>query len=323
MTDSTRPDDAAIETVEPAVPVQRSVIPPPPVPERKPSFWSRLFSSRKKQQALAVQNGYLEMLDLIRTIRAHLDRQETVQTTVLSLLEKVPDAMQQQSDVMSLFRQQLQNNLAHDQQLSDGISRLNDTLASMDSSQKSSARTVSDLINRSRESEQLLREVMRRSERRTAALLLVFAVLLGAAAFFFLREQRRLRTPPPPPAIEAPAAVVEPAPAAEPAPAPAPAAEAPAPEPMANPVAEPPAPDPAPEAPAVAEPADAPAEPPPPPAPKKSRKSKTTKKSAKNAPAEPAPAESPAEPPASADVPESIELTEQALSTAPAEAPAP
>ena len=78
-------------------------IPPPPVPARKEGFFSRLFHSRKKQQALAVQNGYLEMVDLIRAIRIHLERQETVQTTVLALLEKVPSAMDRQNEVMSHF----------------------------------------------------------------------------------------------------------------------------------------------------------------------------------------------------------------------------
>ena len=65
---------------------------PPPVPPRKPGFLRRLFTSRRKQQAVAMQNGYLEMVDLIRAIRAHLDRQENVQTSVLAMLEKVPGA---------------------------------------------------------------------------------------------------------------------------------------------------------------------------------------------------------------------------------------
>jgi hypothetical protein len=43
------------------------------VPQKKPGFLRRLFTSRKKQQAVAMQNGYLEMVDLIRAIRSHLD----------------------------------------------------------------------------------------------------------------------------------------------------------------------------------------------------------------------------------------------------------
>ena len=39
---------------------------PPPVPQKQPGFLRRLFMSRRKQQALAMQNGYLEMVDLIR-----------------------------------------------------------------------------------------------------------------------------------------------------------------------------------------------------------------------------------------------------------------
>ena len=254
-----------------------TVIAPPPVPLRKPGFFQRLFTSRKKQQALAVQNGYLEMLDLIRAIRLHLDRQETVQTTVLALLEKVPSAMDRQNDVMTLFKQQLEHNLEKDRQLTESMGKLNQTLAGIDESQRASTHTVTDLISRSRESEQLLREVMKRAEHRMTLLLLLFFVLaVGGAIYFFRSIQPLTRQPLPPPAPAAVESVTEPAPAVEAAPAaepaqpsavePAPAVEPvpepqvePAPEPVAEPVVEPlpPAP-PAPAAETVAEPSAVP-----------------------------------------------------------------
>ena len=194
---------------------------PPPVPQKKPGFLRRLFTSRKKQQAVAMQNGYLEMVDLIRAIRSHLDRQETVQTSVLTMLEKVPGAMDRQHEVMTMFKQQLENGMENNRRLTDSMGNLNNTLSAMDESQKASSRTITDLIHRSRESEQLLREVMRRSERRMTALVIFFFLAVVALGFYFVRGADR--------AAPAPAAEQAPAVAADKAePAPAPAAEKPA-----------------------------------------------------------------------------------------------
>lgn len=190
---------------------------PPPVPQKKPGFFRRLFTSRKKQQTAAMQHGYLEMVDLIRAIRSHLDRQETVQTRVLAMLEKVPGAMDRQHEVMTMFKQQLENGMENNRRLTDSMGNLNNTLSAMDESQKASSRTITDLIHRSRESEQLLREVMRRSERRMTALVIFFFLAVVALGFYFVRFPRR-------PAAPRPAAPVTAAVAAAPEPAPAPPA---------------------------------------------------------------------------------------------------
>ncbi len=174
---------------------------PPPVPQKKPGFLRRLFTSRKKQQAVAIQNGYLEMVDLIRAIRSHLDRQENVQTSLLSMLEKVPEVMESQHEVMTIFKQQLESNMENDRRLTDSMGQLNSTLSGIDETQKSSSRTITDLIHRSRESEQLLREVMRRAERRMTILLVVFFLLVVGLGFYFLHRQNR--TVPVAPAVTA------------------------------------------------------------------------------------------------------------------------
>lgn len=176
---------------------------PPPVPQKKPGLLRRLFTSRKKQQAVAIQNGYLEMVDLIRAIRSHLDRQENVQTSLLTMLEKVPDVMERQHEVMAIFKQQLENGMENNRRLTDSMGNLNNTLSGMDESQKASSRTITDLIHRSRESEQLLREVMRRSERRMTALVVFFFLAVVALGFYFVRGPDRPATVSgAPPAIE-------------------------------------------------------------------------------------------------------------------------
>lgn len=310
MTDHSTP--ASVPGSElPAIPDTPTVIPPPPVPESKPGFLKRLFTSRRKTQAMAVQNGYLEMVDLIRAIRSHLDRQETVQTTVLALLEKVPSAMDRQNDVMGLFKQQLENNLAKDQQLTDSMSHLNQTLSAMDESQRASSHTITDLIHRSRESEQLLREVMRRAERRMTILLVFFFLLAVVGAIYFVRWQRAASVAPVAPAAAVVATEATP-PAAEPAAAESVEPEAPAPavaaEPAAPEVEQPPAA-------AIEEPAPALPEP------KKaatSKKPSKKKKSAPRAKTEEAPKASANQEPVVDEQPAPASEPAPALETAPA-----
>ena len=202
----------------------QSLTSPPPVPPKKPGLLRRIFTSRKKQQAVAMQNGYLEMVDLIRAIRSHLDRQETMQSRVMTMLEKVPDTMERQQEVMYLFKQHVESGMENNRRLTDSMGNLNNTLASMDEAHRASSRTVTDLIHRSRESEQLLREVMRRSERRMTALVIFFFLAVVALGFYFVRGANRAAAAPA--AEPVPAVVAEPT---EPAPVPAAQAETPAP----------------------------------------------------------------------------------------------
>lgn len=160
---------------------------PPPLPGRQPGFFKRLFMSKKKQQALAVQNGYMEIVDLVRAMRSHLDHQQTVQTQVLSLLNQVPDAMERSQEVMTLLKEQIAHGSEHNQKLTESMGQLSTTLSALDESQRGSSRTIADLIHRSRESEALLREVMRRSERRTTCFLVLFFLLIAALGFYFVK----------------------------------------------------------------------------------------------------------------------------------------
>jgi len=182
-TESNAPNPvSSLPDVVPASPPARDVEPPPLPAVKKAGFFRRLFTSRRKQQ-VAIQNGYAEIVDLVRSIRAHLDRQEMVQTRVLQMIEKVPDTMERQHEIMTLFQQQLETGVEHDRRLTDSMDHLTSTLTAMDESHRGASRTIADLIGRSRETEQLLREVMRRAERRMAILLALVVVGVAVAAF--------------------------------------------------------------------------------------------------------------------------------------------
>ena len=211
----------------------QSLTSPPPVPSKARPVAPHLHLAQK-QQAVAMQNGYLEMVDLIRAIRSHLDRQETMQSRVMTMLEKVPDTMERQQEVMYLFKQHVESGMENNRRLTDSMGNLNNTLASMDEAHRASSRTVTDLIHRSRESEQLLREVMRRSERRMTALLIVFTLFVLGLGFYFARGGMRPRAPRPESAEPAVIKVESTKPAPKPEPAKKPA-EPPSPRNRRNP----------------------------------------------------------------------------------------
>ena len=154
--------------------------------------------SRRDRQLAALQEGYVEMLGLMRGIREHLEKQQGVQEKMVHVLDRLPDSMdglknvgraaEQQVEVMSLLRKQIESGATHDQQLIDSMNRFNQTLGVMDQTSRSSGRAVEQLIVKAADSEKMLREAMERSERRFMIVTAVFAVvaMLAAGAVMFL-----------------------------------------------------------------------------------------------------------------------------------------
>jgi hypothetical protein len=172
--------------------------PPPPV--RSESWLARWRPGSKRDRQIAwLQAGYQEMLDLMRGIRQHLDRQEDVQHKVARALELLPGSLEslkdvgraaeQQVEVLGLLRQQIEAGVQHDAQLVESMNRFNETLGVLDETSRTSGRTVVDLVEKSKESENLLRDVIRRSQRSFMLMSFTFiaAVFLGiAAAVYFI-----------------------------------------------------------------------------------------------------------------------------------------
>ena len=135
---------------------------PPPMPPQKVSFWRKLWPLRRRQPVPMGQGG-VEVLELVRAIREHLDRQAVVQAHVSEMLSRLPEALERQNEVMGLFREHLADSSARDKTLTDGLSQLSKTLNSMEETQKVSSRAVTDMMQRARETEDLLGDVMRRA----------------------------------------------------------------------------------------------------------------------------------------------------------------
>lgn len=167
-----------------------------PLAVQKESWLSRWRPGSKRDRQIAwLQAGYSETLDLLRSIRRHLDRQEDVQIKMANVLERLPESMEglksvnkaaeQQVVVLGLLRQQIEANVHHDQKLVESMNKFNQTLGLMDETSRNSGRTVTDLIEKSKNSETLLREVIERSERRLVFVTTLFVLVIVAAAVAF------------------------------------------------------------------------------------------------------------------------------------------
>ena len=184
-------------------------------PVKKETWLARLRPGSQRERQIAwLQAGYSEMLDLVRSIRTHLDRQEDIQHKLIGTLEHLPESLdglkgiskatEQQVEVLSLLHNQIESSVRHDQQLVESMNHFNETLGLMDETSRNSGRTVSDLVQRSREAEDLLKDVIERSERRVAFLITVFVlvtfVAVGSLLYLGLNDQwsfkRVLSTPP-------------------------------------------------------------------------------------------------------------------------------
>ncbi|HIE11455.1 MAG TPA: hypothetical protein EYP62_07560 [Kiritimatiellae bacterium] len=159
----------------------------------------------RAQQIAVLQAGYEEMLELARTVRSHLERQAQVQERLLGLLEELPASLQsvrqlgegarRQTEVLERIDHNLQKSAQEDRRLADGLRRFGEVLQRMDSTSRGTARTVARLMARSHESEEMLRELVVRSERRVtmlvAALGIVAVLAAGSALLFFDRGGTR------------------------------------------------------------------------------------------------------------------------------------
>ena len=133
-----------------------------PLASQKETWLSRWQPSSKRDRQIAwLQAGYSETLDLLRSIRQHLDRQEDVQVKMANVLDRLPESMEglksvnkaaeQQVVILGLLRQQIEAGVQHDQKLVESMNKFNQTLGLMDETSRNSGRTVTDLDRKGHE----------------------------------------------------------------------------------------------------------------------------------------------------------------------------
>lgn len=137
---------------------------------------ARTLKRRREQQMATLQEGFSELVGLTRSIREHMDQQVATQETLVELMKHLPDAVEglksvgkateQQTETLGLLKSQLESKTRHDQQMADSMTNFNRTLALMDKTSQSTAQTVGAMADRTKDSEEMLRNILERSERR-------------------------------------------------------------------------------------------------------------------------------------------------------------
>jgi hypothetical protein len=156
-------------------PPERSEYLPEHGPLRRDSWWRRILPhSRKKRQMAALQNGYMEMLEMMRAVREHLDRQARVQERMADVVDRLPGALtgveklgraaEEQVGVLQGLREQMATTAEHDRRMVESMADFNKTLAVMNETSRASA------------------DMVRRSERRMSLAFALFALVLVVLA---------------------------------------------------------------------------------------------------------------------------------------------
>jgi len=159
-------------------------------PEKKSGGWFSWFQKKPKsdeRQIKALQQGFSELVDLTRSIREHMDQQTQTQKAVVDLMKHLPGAVEglqqmgkateQQSETLALLRRQLESAGRNEEQIVESFRNFNRTLELMDEMSKSTSQTVTSMSERTRDSEEMLRNILERSEKR---LMYMIVGLMGA-----------------------------------------------------------------------------------------------------------------------------------------------
>lgn len=153
--------------------------------------------STREQQLATLQAGYVEVLDLVRGIRGHLERQGASQEKLLDLLSTIGESAaglkdigktaEKQTETLQLMRAQLEQSVDQGHKLVGSLDRFNTTMQGMDRSSRETAGTLTSLVESMRNSESIMREHLEKAERRMAIFVGVLVVaLLGATAVALL-----------------------------------------------------------------------------------------------------------------------------------------
>jgi uncharacterized protein YigA (DUF484 family) len=149
-------------------------------------------AGKREQQLATLQDGFNELVGLTRSIREHMDAQARTQKALLDSMQHLPDAVEglkgvgkataQQTETLDLLRRQLEGAARHEQHLADSMRNFNDTLKVMDDLSQRTSQTVTSMADRTRDSEEVLRSILERSERRLMTIIITLMIVTVAVA---------------------------------------------------------------------------------------------------------------------------------------------
>ena len=155
------------------------------LPAPRKGFLAKIF--RRRGPYPSAQAGFVELMGVMHSIKNNLELQSNAQSRLLEALEHFPEAVdslkhlgkvgENQEQMLGLVRKQVEDSAEHGRQVVDSINRFDHTLNRMDETSRSTAQTMVGVAERSRESEDVLRRMLERSERRLTYLLGAMGIL--------------------------------------------------------------------------------------------------------------------------------------------------
>ncbi|MDD4736804.1 MAG: hypothetical protein PHP44_11955 [Kiritimatiellae bacterium] len=175
---------------------EESAFPRTPVKRSRFFFWRN--PSKRERQIAALQEGYAEMITLMRAIRGHLEMQSGNQKI---LFDHLPDAIEgiknmgshadRQTHILELMQHQSETSLQYGKDMASSLDRFNSTLTTMDHTNRQTTHIITDLAERTEEAEDLVRTMLIRSQHRLiimAVVLLLTTLAVSAAAVYLLLQ---------------------------------------------------------------------------------------------------------------------------------------
>lgn len=157
-------------------------------------FWRN--PSKRERQIAALQEGYAEMITLMRTIRRHLEQQSANQQTLYNHLPDAIDGLKnmgahadRQTRILERMQQHTEASMQHEKNMASSLNHFNTTLTNMDGTNRQTAVIIRELADRTEEAEDLVRTMLIRSQHRLmimAAVLLLTTLAVTAAAAYLL-----------------------------------------------------------------------------------------------------------------------------------------
>lgn len=210
--ETTQPEK--VETLTPLRPEHSASLAQPLKPVSRWAFWKR--AQQRDEQLVRISEGYVEMVDMVRSIRDQADAQYQNNLILRESLVHLPEAIQslegfgksheQVGYALEKINQQMETNLAKDERMANTMEGFNDTLKGMNGTTKATIQTfdrvqermrdsdirMENLFSNVRQSEEKVSDTMIRLQRNMsifqAFFLLCLLSIIGGLIYLFINK---------------------------------------------------------------------------------------------------------------------------------------
>jgi len=204
-----------VETLTPLRPERNAALAQPMAPVSRWAFWKK--GRQRDEQLIRLSEGYVEMVDMVRSIRDQADAQYQNNLILRESLVHLPSAIQslegfgksheQVGVALEKINEQMETNLAKDERMANTMDGFNDTLKVMNGTTKATIQTfdrvqermrdsdirMENLFSNVRQSEEKVGETMTRLQRNMSLFQAFFMLCLlgifGVLIYLFINKE--------------------------------------------------------------------------------------------------------------------------------------